>query len=372
MKNCSGIIISSNERKDYGALSKTRPDYMLPYGGRYRIIDFALSNMSNYKMSTVMLYAGRNVRSTLDHIGDGKNWELNRRSNGLMINPPSFDELTHEQSELHTFYDSLPHFQFSKTEHIYIENPMAIAKVNLQKAYEEYLDKDYDALLMYESVSDQENLYYGMYKLILDSDHRLVNVGMNLGIHTDFNLYFGRLFIKKKVFLDLVTDSMEKGNAQTLIQAIAANKSRLKIGCYDVNCHVEIICDINSYYQSNLRLLDPRIYQELFYQGGLVYTKSKDEPSALYKEGAQVANSLIANGCIIDGQVENSILFRGVYVHKNAIVRNCILFQKTDVSKDAVVINTITDKYAQIGEGITVAGAVSNPYLVAKSEKIKR
>lgn len=371
MKVCTGIIISSRPDANYGQLTKDRPNYMIPYGGRYRMIDFSLSNMSNYHLRHVYLYAGRNVRSTLDHIGNGEDWELNRRSNGLVINPATVDELTKHTSEVQSYFDAMPYFQHLNTEHIYIEDPMVLAKVNLSDALEYYEDHDLDVMLLYKKVEDKDDIYVGEKKLILDDQGRLVNIGVNLGTSPDFNLFISRIFMKRKIFNRLVADAIETGTAKTLLEAIMNHKSSLKIGSYGVDCRVELVGDLLSYYRSNMNLLKQEVYHELFFEGGMVYTKSKDEPSTLYKESATIGNSLIANGCIIEGQVENSVLFRGVTIEKGAIVRNCILNQGTVVEKNAVVVNTITDKYAHIKAGVTIAGAANNPYVVGKDEVLE-
>lgn len=121
-----------------------------------------------------------------------------------------------------------------------------------------------------------------------------------------------------------------------------------------------------------MSLLEKKNYDELFFRDGMVFTKSKDEPSALYEEEASVQNSLVANGCSIEGRVENSILSRGVHIHKNAIVRNCILNEKTVVKENAVLVNVITDKRAVIEAGVTLAGAQTQPYVIAKNKIVTR
>lgn len=372
MKDCTGIIISTRDDSAYGELTTRRPDYMIPFGGRYRMIDFSLSNMSNHNLHNVLLYAGQNVRSTLDHIGNGEDWELNRRTNGLVINPATIDELSKLNSEIQTYFDSMTYFEHLETDHIYIEDPMVIAKVDLKEAFTCYRDHDYDAMLLYKKADDQEGFYVGQRKLILDADGSILNLGMNLGTSPEFNLYLDRLFIKTEVFNDLVKDSIEKGSAKTLARAIINHKSELKIGTYPVPGHVEVVSDIDAYYRANMHLLDTEVYDELFDQGGMVYTKSKDEPSTMYKKSAKVGHSLIANGCLIDGQVENSVLFRGVVIKPGAIVRNCILNQSTVVEENAVVINTVTDKYARIESGVTVSGAPNNPYIVGKNKVLSQ
>ncbi|MCI6157294.1 MAG: glucose-1-phosphate adenylyltransferase subunit GlgD [Peptoniphilaceae bacterium] len=372
MKNCSGIIITPQNYEAYGGLTKTRPDYMIPFAGRYRLIDFALSSMSNFSLYRVMLYAGDNVRSTLDHIGDGKSWELNRRNNGLFINPSSYDSLTHTKSEIQTYFDSISYYENSPAQHIHIINPMTIAKPNLDDAYAEFTDHDYDVMLFYKNVKDNEGNYNGMRKIIFDDNGDLINVGINLSTCPEFPLYIDRMFIKKKVFIELVKNSIEMGNARTLIQAISNHRSVLHIGAYEIKNHIEVIHSIESYYQASMNLLNQDNYNELFFADGLVYTKSKDEPSTLYYESAKVQNSLIANGCIIEGQVENSILFRGVHIKKNAIVRNCVLNEKTVVEENAVVANVITDKNVCIMNSVAIAGAYTHPYMIEKNETVTR
>lgn len=375
MNNCIGIILSSvdfsSEVKAFSSLAETRPAYMIPFAGRYRIIDFALSSMSNYNPSRVMLYGGNNIRSTLDHIGDGKSWELNRRNNGLFINPQSFTS-GNAPSIIQSYYDSIRFFEDASAENIHIMNPMDIVKVDLDEAYDVFLKNDYDVMLFYENVTDREGQYTNMHKLILDEQGEFLNIGVNLGTNERFALYLERLFIKKDLFIELVKKSLEMGDANTLIRAIYNHKNRLKIGVYEVSGPVMVINNLNAYYRANMSLLDPETYDDLFFRGGMVYTKSKDEPSTMYAEDAEAKNSLVANGCIIDGQVENSILFRGVQIEKGAIVRNSILNEKTVVKKNAVVVNVVSDKNAIIGEGVSIAGAYAHPFVVAKHARIER
>ncbi|MDD7592900.1 MAG: glucose-1-phosphate adenylyltransferase subunit GlgD [Peptoniphilaceae bacterium] len=375
MKDCIGIIISTRETQGrsvgFGPLAEKRPDYMIPFAGRYRIVDFALSAMSNYQLSRVMLYGGNNIRSTLDHIGDGKSWELNRRNNGLFINPPSY-EPQHDPSIIRTYYDSITFFEESSAQNILIMNPMTLSKVDLNEAYAEFKNSDADVMLFYKNISDREGYYTNMRKLILDENGNFLNIGVNLGTNEVFPLYMDYLFIKKDLFIELVTKSLEQGDAATLIRAINNYKNRINIKAYEVKTPVIVINNINSYYRANMQLLNPEVYDDLFFNGGMVYTKSKDEPSTIYADHAHVQNSLVANGCIIEGQVENSILFRGVHVQKNAIVRNSILNEKTVVEENAVVVNTITDKNATIARGVTVAGAYAHPFVVGKNVTIER
>lgn len=172
--------------------------------------------------------------------------------------------------------------------------------------------------------------------------------------------------------MHIVKTSMEKGDNNYLKQAIINNKNQYKINSFEFKGHIENIRNLKSYYDANLNLLNKKLSHEIFFERGTVYTKSKDEPPTLYTETSDVENSLIANGCIIEGSVENSIIFRGVNVGKGAIVKNSILMQKSEVKEGAIVVNTIMDKYTTIGKGIRIAGSSVMPYVVEKYQKIEK
>lgn len=371
MKNCIGIIYSGNERKDYGTLTKGRPDYMLPFGSRYRTIDFTLSNFSEHGLTKVLLFGGKNIRSTLDHVGNGKNWGLDKRSDGLMINPPVVREMGVVDTEIVTYFNSLRFFEDADHEYVYIANPMVLARIDITKAYEEFLENEYDVMFIYRKQEDEGGDYLNSKKIILDEYGNIINIGLNLGTENLFNMYAENMFIKKELFMQLVKEGLEIGNADTLIQAIFNNKRRLKIGGLELFRHVEFIRDLKSYYKANTNLLNYGIYADLLLAGAGVKTKSKDEPSTLYLEGNAVSNSIVANGCIIEGDVQNSVIFRGAIIGKNAIVKNSIIYQKAVIEDNAIVINSILDKNVVVKEGVFVQGTKNNPYVVEKNAVVE-
>ena len=149
-------------------------------------------------------------------------------------------------------------------------------------------------------------------------------------------------------------------------------KNKLKINTYEYKGFTQTIRNLETYYKSSMDLLNQDVYRNLFFKDGLVYTKAKDEPPTIYRDNSNVENSLIANGCVIEGVVEDSIVFRGVKVGKGAIVKNSILMQKSEVGDYAVVVNTILDKYSCIEEGVNVAGSPTIPYVLEKRGSIRR
>lgn len=370
MQNIIALIYSSDySQKAYHGLCDVRPDYMLPFGARYRIIDFSLSNITNYNISRVVLYTDKNLRSTLDHIADGKNWELNRRVGGLSINPPQLDRHG-RASEIETYYESLKYFMHAKQEYIYITNPMYITKPDISDAYETMKLNDLDALVFYKKVNDDNGIYINQKILNISDDGKSIHAGINLGSQSEINLFAGSIMIKKDVFIKILKYSIERNMSSSFLEALF-KFNNLKVDLYESLQHLELISDLTSFYYANMRLLKKEIFDDMFKKDGLVYTKSKDEPSTTYLDGSNVSNSLIANGAVIEGQVTNSIVFRGVKIKKGAKIRNSILFQECVIEEDTILTNCIIEKKSCVSEGLVLAGSRAYPYVTRKSEIVE-
>src|SRR5699024_3656304 len=177
---------------------------------------------------------------------------------------------------------------------------------------------------------------------------------------------------KKEAFLKILRNAMQDNSSSSMLQAIFAYPGDLNIDFYRQEKEFEIIKDINSFYEVNMRLLNQDTFDKLFYDDGLVYTKSKDEPSTSYTKDAKVRNSLIANGGIIEGVVENSIVFRGAKIGKGAIIRNSIIFQDSIIEDGAILNFVITDKGTQIGHDVRLFGNRNHPYVTGKNEKLEQ
>lgn len=372
MPSIVALIYSSEfEERNYGVLCKHRPDYMLPFGGRYRVIDFTLSNLTNHDISRVILYADRMIRSTLDHIGNGKSWELNRRNGGLMINSPTHSTKGN-LSEIETYYDTIRYFEDHPSDYIYICNPMYINKVDITDAKETMESNDLDCLVFSTKTEDKDGYYLNRRIISSDESRRPCSVGLNLGISDEIDLYLGSLLIKRDLFLRILRTAMERNSQMSLLNAIFTFAGDMNIDFYRHNKEFEIISDINSFFEANMKLLNRDDFNQLFYEDGLVYTKSKDEPSTSYTKESNVKNSLLANGAIIRGDVENSIIFRGVEIGKGAIVKNSIVFQDTVISDGAILNYAITDKRTFIDKDTRLFGNRSHPFVTSKNEELEK
>lgn len=372
MSKIVSLVYSSDFNElNYGQLCKFRADYMLPFGGRYRIIDFALSNLANHDVNRVILFAGSKLRSTLDHVGNGKSWELNRRSGGLMINPVGLDGKK-IRSEVETYYDAIVYFLENDFDYVYIKNPMYIIKEDISDAVEKMSEEDLDCLILSNKTLDKDGEYLNQAIINSNEEGKPTDVGLNLGITDEVDLFLGSIVMKKEAFLKVLRNAMQDNSSNSMLSAIFSYPGELNIDFYRQDKAFEIIKDINSFYEVNMRLLNQETFDKLFYDDGLVYTKSKDEPSTSYTKDAKVRNSLIANGGIIEGEVENSIVFRGAKIGKGAIIRNSIIFQDSVIGDGAILNFVITDKGTEVGHDVRIFGNRNHPYVTGKNEKLEQ
>ena len=374
MKNCLGIVNLSEIDNNFGVLCQSRPTSMLPFAGRYRVLDFILSNMVNSGITGIGVFTGNKVRSVMDHLGSGRPWDLDRKINGLFLFTPTYDYTsTYKRvGDLDLFYQNNSFINYAKQEHLFLSKSYMVAYIDLNADYQDFVDSGADISMIYKPVEDKDHAFIGCDKIHLDKKGNFESVGTNLGKDENFNLSLEMYFMKKEIYFDILFDAIEKGSANFLKQAVFNNLHKYKVTTHKFDGHVSCISNIKNYAEANFAILNPEVSNDLFFKHGQIFTKVKDEPSTYYKSNAKVKNSFIANGCQIDGYVENSIIFRGVKIEKGAIVKNSIIMQKADIQKNVHLNHVILDKRATINAGVTLIGEPNNPYIAGKKASIAK
>ncbi|MDQ0508574.1 Glucose-1-phosphate adenylyltransferase [Aedoeadaptatus ivorii] len=367
-----GVIAPTYDDSAFGSLTQSRNISMLPYGCRYRFLDFPLSNMTDHGIRTVAIYPGKKIRSHMDHLAMGAPWNLNRRFNGLFLFPPTVSEdAINKYGEMAEFKSTADFFERSREENVLYYRSGILNKVDLSGLQATFRSSGADAAVVYRPVHDADMEYIGMQRLFFDEEEHLENLGYHYGSDVDVNLYMNLILLKKDAFRKLVRLSMERGDVSTMEDALFKYRQKFEIIGYKYDGFFDVINNIKNYYDANMRLLDPEHYEEVFYRGGKIYTKTKDEPSSFYTQNGSVKNSLLANGSVIYGSVENSLIFRGVTIEAGATVKNSIIMQKCCIRKDAVVVNSILDKFVTVGEGEHLIGSAQQPYVLQKNQRIE-
>ncbi len=372
LKNCQGIINLSENEYNIKRLANDRPIAAIPVAGRYRIIDFVLSNMVNAGIQNVGVFTDYNHRSLLDHTGNGKDWDLDRKIDGLFIFTPNFNPLTTSvpRGDIHNFYSHIDYLKQSKQEYVLISCSYMIANVDYLSVYQNHKKDGADISIIYTHVNNADTDFERCYLLNLGKTGRVVSVGLNMGHRKTANVSMEMYLMKKELLLEIIMDSISKGEHFYLNDAINQCISSLKVTAYKHEGYVKCVNSVEKYFEANMDFLNTEISEELFYSERKIFTKVKDESPTFYSKDAKVENSLIANGCIIEGEVKNSIIFRRVNVEKGAKVENSIIMQNGHIKSKSKLENVILDKGVVISENKELKGDRSIPLVIDKNKVI--
>jgi len=368
MATAVGVIFSSMHEENIPELSRQRTMASVPFGGRYRMIDFALSNMVNAGITTVGLVTKRNYQSLIDHIGSGKDWDLARKDGGIILLPPYSDE---NEGVVNTRLEGLKgctgFLKRRQEKYVVLSDSDGVARVDLQKiiAYHEEKHADITVVTHYQDVI--ETPYYMVFNA--DETGRVKEVKINPAPNGKDNLYINIMVVNREYLLNLVTQAIARGYTSFGRDIIIKNIDSLKIYAYNFTGYYAGMDSMAAYFAHNMELLNKDIRDELFGARD-VYTKIRDSAPSKYSSGASVKNSLISDGCLIEGTVENSILFRGVKVARGAVVKNCIIMQDSYIGEHANINCVVADKNVVVSGRMVLSGCPQQPFVIKKGSML--
>jgi glucose-1-phosphate adenylyltransferase len=349
----------------------------VPFGGRYRLIDFALSSMVNSGISKIGIVTHNNYQSLLDHLGNGKDWDLARRSGGIKILPPfisSFDNAAANKfytSRLEALMGTLNFLSRCNEDYIVMSDCDVICNIDLNDVIEKHAESGADITFVTTSgdltgVGEAEQLTL----IKAEESGRVVDVVVdNYG--GDYQLYINIMVMKRQYLLNVIENAISHGHHSFLHDIIMPNVGKAKYMVYNYDGFYAHIGSMAGYFECSMKLLETDARDRLFgIKNRPVLTKVRNSAPTRYCEGAKVTNSVVAEGCVIEGTVENSIIFRGVKVGKGAVVKNSILFQDTYVCPGAQLNCVITDKNVVVKDGRMLSGHETMPFYIGKNMSV--
>lgn len=367
MKNVLGLVNLQEETRLICELSRERPVGMLPFGGRYRLIDFVLSNMVNSGIKDVGIFLPGKSRAVLDHIRSGKEWDLARHHGGLMYLPPVKSKMLLRAGTLKNLYYNLDFVDITQNDFVLIGDGNFVYNMNYTEAMDFHIDKRADITLVY-GVTPQNGL--NGITLRKDEDGRLTAFLEKPVVEEGNNLFLGIAMMSRRLYVELVRDTYEQGGSDFFFDGIMRNLRKLSVYAYEHKGYAREISSTTAYYQASLDLLKPEVYDELFLSGERIYTKAKNLPPVHYRSTSSVKNSLIASGSDIAGEVENSVIFRGVKIGRDVKIKNSIIMQGCVFEQNTSAENIICDKNVMVKEGKVLMGAPEYPIIIEKNAVI--
>lgn len=368
MNDLHGIIFAYRSNPELRELSQRRNTCSIPYGGRYRVIDFMLSNMVNAGITDIGLIVHANYQSLLDHVGSGKDWDLSRKHGGLRILPP-FGYSDKNRNVYRGRMDALAgvrsYLQGIRQEYVVLAGGDLAVNLPLSDVFDHHLKSGADITAVCTSTpkGDPNNSDYftvGPDGFISDvSVHPFTAEGCE-----SLEVYI----LSKNLLLSLV-DHCAAHNIPSFSQGVLLGaQGRLKISPYFYEGYAARLQSVAGYFARSMELLNPAVRADLFDPDRPVKTKDQSNPSTYYGPESRSVNSLVSDGCIIEGEVINSILSRNVRVEKGARVENCILMQGTAIQAGAVLKYAITDKNVRVNPGRMLMGHETYPLAIGKGE----
>lgn len=360
MKNVLGLINLHENEELLKELTRLRPLAALPFGGRYRLIDFVLSNMVNSGITNVGIIVKNKYRSLMDHLRSGKEWDLARKRDGLFILPPP-DHVHYANSiykgDLEHFHTHVDFLKRSSQEYVIVAGSHTVYNADYQESFRYHLEKRADITILYKEEEPGSRRHFtGATTLTVAEDGRVTDMQVSTGRAAGGPICLETFIMSKYLLLNIIEDCIARGEYDFVKEGIIRHLGQYSIYGYPFHGYMAKINSVQGYFRATMDLLRPEVWQDLFLKSGPVYTKVKDEPPANYRDQAAVSNVLVANGCVIEGRVENSVLFRSVRVHRGAYVNNCIIMQKCEIGPNAVLENVICDKDVKISAAKRMIG----------------
>jgi len=374
----AGLIFANIHDDSLSELTRMRTMASVPFGGRYRLIDFTLSNMVNSGIENIGIVTSYNYRSLLDHLGTGKDWDLARRESGIKILPPNITAYDIKNNDpeanmrLRSMLTASNFISRCGADIIVLSDCDTICNIDLADVIDKHIEKNADITIVVKKYTDSDKINTKNSIIRSGDDGRITDVRA----YSDFEWKGGDvstniIVVNRNYLLAQISIAASRGFTSFFRDILARHASKDRFYVYRFEGYYSFVNSITGYYESSMDLLDADIRKELFKnQLRPVHTKVRNSAPTLFKEGSSVKNSMIADGCVIEGEVENSIIFRGVKVRRGTKIKNSILMQDTVVGENVTLNCVITDKTAIIRDECVLSGHRSMPFFIGKGVKI--
>ncbi len=373
----AGIIFSNVHDNNIPELTAARTIASVPFGCRYRFIDFTLSNMVNSDINNIRVITNNNYLSLMDHIGSGKDWDLARRSGGITMLPPNVTATYNTGRNPTSRLEALKSVNYSlsklKDEYVVLSDCDVICNVDLNDIIEYHAACGADMTLAVKKMVLTEEAARSNIIINADVDGRIYDI---LTYPDRFSgeaeVCLNMIVMRTDYLQRMINDSIARNWVSLTRDVIAGNLSKSNFRVYRYDGFFANILSMSDYFKYSMELIknDDARRQLFEVKNRPVLTKIRNSEPTYYSNTSRVKNSLIADGCVIEGTVENSILFRGVKIGRNTTVRNSILMQDTLLGEGAYLNCVITDKNVVVRDGVMLSGVDSQPYYISKRKMI--
>ncbi|MDR1766780.1 MAG: glucose-1-phosphate adenylyltransferase subunit GlgD [Lachnospiraceae bacterium] len=365
-----GIILAGGNSKRMRELSNKRAIAAMPIGGSYRAIDFTLSNMTNSHVQKVAVFTQYNSRSLNEHLSSSKWWDFGRKQGGLFVFTPTITAQSNDwyRGTADALYQNLTYLRNSHEPYVVIASGDGIYKLDYNKVLEYHIERKSDITVVCKSMPEGEDVTrFGVVKI--NDEGRIVDFEEK-PITTDAHtISCGIYVIRRRQLIELIERCAAEDRFDFVRDILVRYKNLKRIYAYKIKDYWSNIASVDAYYRTNMDFLKPEVRSYFYREYPEIYSKIDDLPPAKYNPGAQVRNSLISSGSIINGTVENSVLFKQVYVGNNCTIRNCIVLNDVYIGDNTVLDHCVVESRDTIKANTTYVGTPEDIKIVLEKNE---
>lgn len=363
-----GIVLAGGNSSRMKELSNKRAVAAMPIAGGFRSIDFVLSNMSNSHIQKVAVFTQYNAKSLNEHLNSSKWWDFGRKQGGLYVFTPTTTPSNSYwyRGTADAIAQNIDFLKLSHEPYVVIASGDGVYKLDYGKVLEYHIEKKADITMVVKKLDDKEDLKrFGLVSMspegrITEIDEKPIETNLTTAS-------IGVYVIRRRLLIELIEKAAEEDRHDFVKDILVRYKNLKRIYGYKLDTYWSNISTVNSYYKTNMDFLDKDIRNYFFKEYPDIYSKVDDLPPAKYNYGANVKNSLVASGCIINGMVENSVLFKKVYIGNNSVIKNSIILNNTYIGDNAYIENCIVESNGTIKANTRHVGEESEPKIVIEN-----
>lgn len=371
MAKALGIVSFAGNHVRVDGLRAYRPAGAFSFLGRYRIIDFPISNMSNSGIDHVQVYIRRQPRSLVEHLGSGRHYNINSKSGKLHL---LFAENSLGQdiynTDIAAYLSNMECIENAPQPYVIIAPSYMIYKQDYNALLDAHIESGADITLLYHSTDNAKNRFLNCFTLDLNKQKGVLGLDVNHGNAKNKNIFMETYVMKKELFTDLVKEAKKISSMYTLADIIDLACDELDVRGISHKGYFAAANDFHSYFHANLSLIDFKTASSFFHEDWPIYTRTNDSCPTQYFESSTVKNSVVSNGCNVKGKVENSVLGRGCVIKEGAVVKNCVLLSDVVIGKDVHIENFVVDRNAKITHAKEVVASETEPGYVKRDDKL--
>ncbi|MCR5671372.1 MAG: glucose-1-phosphate adenylyltransferase subunit GlgD [Butyrivibrio sp.] len=366
-----GIISSADNSVHVEGLHDYRPIGAFSFLGRFRVIDFPISNMSNSDIDRIQVYVCSRPRSISEHIGSGRHYNINsKRGKIQLLFSDSNCTSSIYNNDISSYMANLEIIERMHQDYVVIAPSYMVYQQDYRQFIDAHVASGADVTLLYHKVENARDFYTNCRTVTVNRQKGVQAIGRNLGTAKEKNIFMDTYCMSKEVFIKLIKDAHSESSIYTLADILNLRCKEMDVRGIQHKGYFASLMSLRDYYNANLELLDYDTASELFKPGWPIYTKTTDSCPTHYYDSAKVVNSFVSNGCLVEGTIENSLIGRSVEIKKGATVKNSIIMAYAVIEEGVHIENAIVDKWAHIIHAKDIIGSGNSPVYIRRHDTL--